>query len=582
MTHKEVVEKYIKDVMSGAIITGRLAKLAVRRHLADLKNAGQRGFYFDETIAEEACSFFPNVLRHSTGDWVDKPFDLTPCQAFVTWCLFGWRRAENGLRRFRRAYVSWARKNGKTTWCAGTALLVLALDNPIEHGAQVYVAATKEEQANIMHKEAICMVNKSPSLSKISIVNKKNIAIPKLNSFFRPLGSDSKTNAGWNPHAVFLDEICDWQEHHRGLWGALTTGSVARGQPLRMSICTAGDDDSPIWEKEDEFATNVVESVVTGVIIDDWYFTFIARIDDERVCESCDGQGCGKCANGMLPADDPLDEACWIKANPNLGYNVRPDNLREMANEAKHKPTAMNDFIRYHCNRRCSSNEKAIKPELWSRCGGSLRTWTGESYGAFDLGRKSDLASIAIVQKFSDDEGDRFECRQWSFTHKEVNLPLHQEPWSTFIRRGSLLVNSGNVIDLPGAFKDKLLEVTSEFNVVQWAYDPNNAAYLGILLNNELGIEAFEFRQTHAMYNETMDEFLKAIKAGTICHGDDPLLTFSSQHLVINKNSKNEWMPKKDVSSGKIDPMVATIMAFGGAMKSDGSLSGYWNPAIGV
>jgi hypothetical protein len=56
-------------------------------------------------------------LRHSTGEWANRPFDLQPWQAFVIGSLFGWKRAD-GLRRFRTAYVEVARKNGKSVMLA--------------------------------------------------------------------------------------------------------------------------------------------------------------------------------------------------------------------------------------------------------------------------------------------------------------------------------------------------------------------------------------------------------------------------------------------------------------------------------
>lgn len=39
--HKQLVTDYIDGVMSGEIVTGRLVKLAVRRHRDDLDHAGK-------------------------------------------------------------------------------------------------------------------------------------------------------------------------------------------------------------------------------------------------------------------------------------------------------------------------------------------------------------------------------------------------------------------------------------------------------------------------------------------------------------------------------------------------------------
>jgi len=114
------VSQYVKSVLSGDRIAGRLEKFAVQRYLDDQKLAESRGFYFNEDLARESCLFFPAVLRHSTGRYSGDPFVLTPFQAFCVWNIQGWRRRDDDFRRFRKAYMTFARKNGKTCWGPGS------------------------------------------------------------------------------------------------------------------------------------------------------------------------------------------------------------------------------------------------------------------------------------------------------------------------------------------------------------------------------------------------------------------------------------------------------------------------------
>jgi len=48
---RKKVKKYINDVLSGRRICGKLERLAVERHLADLKNADKLKIRFDEVAA---------------------------------------------------------------------------------------------------------------------------------------------------------------------------------------------------------------------------------------------------------------------------------------------------------------------------------------------------------------------------------------------------------------------------------------------------------------------------------------------------------------------------------------------------
>jgi phage terminase large subunit-like protein len=109
------VTDYAQCVVAGQIIAGEHVRLACQRHLDDLRRDDVR---FAPELAQRAIDFFGR-LRQSKGRWAGDPLTLQPWQAFVVGSIFGWRQGE--LRRFRNAYVSVARKNGKA----------LALDTPL-------------------------------------------------------------------------------------------------------------------------------------------------------------------------------------------------------------------------------------------------------------------------------------------------------------------------------------------------------------------------------------------------------------------------------------------------------------------
>ena len=108
-------DKYCNNVLNNKIIACKWVKLCCQRYVDDLEIGHKRGLYFDKESAQYAIDFF-QFLHHSKGEWAGQVFELSDWQQFITWNLFGWVREKDGFRRFRTAYLSVARKAGKTTW----------------------------------------------------------------------------------------------------------------------------------------------------------------------------------------------------------------------------------------------------------------------------------------------------------------------------------------------------------------------------------------------------------------------------------------------------------------------------------
>jgi phage terminase large subunit-like protein len=556
------VQAYIDGVLSGDIVTGRLVRLAVERHVDDLANAHARGFRFDESIAKRAVAFFPMCCRHSIGEWVGEPFVLSPFQAFIVWCIFGWREIQTGFRRYRKAYLTFARKNGKTTMAAALSLLCMFADEPFEHGAQVFCAATKEDQARILHNEAVRIVRNSPALSKRATIRAtpQRILWEHENSLFRPLGSD-KPFDGLNPHCIVLDELHAWREHHRPFYDTMSTGGGSRRQPLMTIITTAGDDKSQLWIEEEEFAIKAVEAVISGNPVDDTLFAFIARIDED---------------------DDPFHETNWIKANPNLGISCKLEYLQAKANEARHKPTALNQFLRYNLNVKVGSSERAISAEMWQKGARELAIADNqEGYGGFDLGRSDDWCAIGAAFPFwrETDEGraiDHWEIISKAWTCKDGGFPVYKEPFRSWIKQGILEVHDGDQVDF-SVVERTALEWSNRYAIRNWAYDPSFAAVIAQRLQEEHGLEIYKFYQSPRMYNEPLRTFLREVHAGNVWHGNDPILGWQAGNLTVSRNAKDEWMPNKGQKVNKIDGMVAVLMAFAGTLVASGPMASYYD-----
>ena len=157
---RDAVTAYATSVAAGKVLAGPHVRAACARHLRELDRGGE--WHFDPKRAARAFDFWRGVLCLNAGHFEAKPFELLPWQCFVIGSLFGWVDVD-GWRRFRVAYVETGKGSGKSPLAAGIGLYMLVGDG--ERRAEVYAAASKKEQAQILFRDAVAMVEMSPSLS---------------------------------------------------------------------------------------------------------------------------------------------------------------------------------------------------------------------------------------------------------------------------------------------------------------------------------------------------------------------------------------------------------------------------------
>ena len=530
-------DEYVNGVMDGTIVTGECVRQAIDRHVADIKRQGTKDFpyTFNEQAASQAIDAFPVLFRHTVGKYAGTPFDLAPWQAFVVGSIWGWKD-KDGLRKYRRAYVTLGRKNGKSTLAAGIAILMANFDG--EQAAQCFIGASKIDQAKIIFEEAKRMIGSSPHLRDIADRRAVQINFDSTNSFIRPLGSDRAFD-GLNPHLVLFDELHVWREQHRNFFNTLTTGSASRSQPLRFTITTAGSTSSLIWLEEEGLAKKVLD----GSFKEESFFAYVAQIDKD---------------------DDILNEDNWIKSMPNLGVSVDIDYIREQAREAEVSAVALNRFKRYFATMQVSPTEAAIDVTKWDSCQGEFSDWsTADAITCgVDIGGRNDLAAIAFCARFpdgTDDDGNntyRYEVKTKSYLDADTTRDLGEMPFMQFVSEGLLnivpLVQQQMEVDITKSMYD--------YKQKQVGLDPWNAQFLAERLEMQ-GLEPIMVQQNRFKLNEPCMLLLDLVEKSKIKHDGDRVLKWCAGNLVFSIDTAGRVMPDKSESSEKIDNIVAVIIA---------------------
>lgn len=527
---------------------GRYERLAYERHARDLALSQQpgghpRGFWYDEVEAERAVQFPETFCRHHKGEWSGKPLLLEDWQKFVQRCVYGWKRAD-GTRRFRVAYEEVPRKNGKSEVGAANGNYLMIADG--EPGAEVYSTATKEDQAKIVWSTAAEMISQSPTLKKWVKTYQKSLSCARTRSFFKPLGADSDTLDGLNPHGHICDELHAHKK--RGVYDVMVTGMGARRQPLTFIITTAGvyDPESIGWEMHEH-----AQQVLDGTIEDDEFFAIIFAADE---------------------GDDWKDEATWRKANPNYGVSVKPDYIRSQALAAEQRPSFLNTFLRLHLNVWTQQVTRWISVDKWNACNGILQpieTFRGrDAFLALDLSSKLDLSACAIA--IPDGEFVNFFWRFWVPANlvRERTLANKKPDYSAWVRDGWLVETPGSVIDFEFIRKE-ILQLRQLLRVRQLGFDPWNATQLSTQLQGD-GFsvdpkvkkeQLVELRQGMRTLSEPSKEFEKLIVEGKIRHGNNPVMRWMVDNAAIRRDANDNIAPDKRSAAGRIDGVLASIMA---------------------
>ena len=538
INYKKIVDKYISDIQSGNVVSCKWVKLSIERHLKDLE---REDIYFDEDSAIRFLKFSA-FCRYTKGDLAKKKkrIEFTPQQVFRYWCLFGWKNLDDN-RRYRKVYFEVARKNGKSEEAAVVCAYMLLKDS--EHGAEIYTAATKHDQAKIVFDAAKEMIRKmredSAKVRELTVMGVLNVSVLTTNSKLEPISSRSEKQDGLNPHLGIIDE---YHAHNSSdLLEVIQTGMGSRSQPLLFIITTAGfEKQYPCYSEERATALNVLE----GLKIDDSLFTVIYTLDD---------------------GDDWRDENVWIKSNPNIGITPTWDFMRQQCQQAINQGVTKEvQFKTKNLNIWTNSSMAWISNEHFSKCKSILPELKGrECYGGLDLASTKDLNAFILLFPPTEKE-TKFIVKCWYWLPKAtIENKKEIANYIQWERDGLIKAAGIEVTDQRQITFDIINEIAKEYNIKSFAFD-RHLAYNGLIQDlKDSGLEGFEFGQGFLSMSEPTKELERLFLSGGIAHDGNKVLEWNCSNIEISVNPAGDIKMDKSKSKEKIDGMVALAMALG-------------------
>lgn len=553
MTVKNRLIRYATDCISGKTISCKKHKQACSRFLRDVKReeSGEASFYWDDQEAQKIIKWF-SLLRHSKGVLAGKPIKLTEWQQFHLCQLYGWRRKEDGYKRFKKSFIEVARKNAKSQEEAGVALYEISVQaTKNKEVYEYYTAGVKRDQSKIVFEEAKLMLNGSPLRKKFKLTNNA-ITHVKTGSYIKALSKeDGKTGDGTNPAGLIVDE---YHQHKTTEFLDLGLGSNTK-ESLLMIITTAGMDLTyPCYTQEYDYCSKVLDSNID--VENDTYLIDIMEID----------QG-----------DDIGDEENWKKANPiRMSYPAGREKIRGDYEIAKVIPEKMIAFLTKMLNMWVQQKENGyMNMEKWKKCEVKklpIDIKGKPVYVGFDMSSKIDLTSVAFVIPYRNGKLDQtgreiteYIVLSHSFIPNQEKLMERvfrdKVPYDAWERQGFITITNSEIVD-QNVVMDYVLNFCkeNELDIQTLCFDPANASKIMIDLSNE-GYIVEEVYQSHKSLNEATEGFREEVYMGTVCYLYNPVLNYSMSNAVIKKNNGLIKIDK-DATSKKIDPVDATLCGY--------------------
>jgi phage terminase large subunit-like protein len=261
------------------------------------------------TRGQKVCAFIEKYCLAPEGKNIGQPMKLEKFQRRFVLEIY------DNPYGTHSAYLSIARKNGKTALIAAILLAHLVGPEAVQN-SQIVSGAQSKEQAAVIFELARKMVDMSKALTplvRIQPSGKRLIGLRK-NVLFRALAAEGKTAHGLSPILAILDEVGQVVGPTDKFVTAVTSAQGAYDNPLLIAISTQAPTDA------DMFST--------------WIDGQEAAKDPRVVCHVY-----------SAPEDCRLDDKkAWAAANPALGKFRSLADVEKQCKKAMQMPAEGRSF----------------------------------------------------------------------------------------------------------------------------------------------------------------------------------------------------------------------------------------------
>lgn len=540
----DFVKEYAEKVLNGDIIAGKKIKLACKKELKDREKSLQNDFnyYFDNQIASKAIKFM-ELIPNPTGD----NMQLALFQKWIIGSLYGWREKKTKNRRYQNAFISMARKNGKSFLASAIGIATLLIESKPSRGRQVLFVANSLSQAMLSFNMARSELNRScrisPFLRRHIDVHKQEISDTATDSFMKPLPADADHLDGYNPTTAIVDEYHAAKDH--SIVNVLKSGQGQQPNALLCIISTSGFNLKGAMFED----YKLMDDILNGKTTNDRQFIAIYEQDFKEDIYKPESW---QCSNPLFEVDS-VKKNMQSKIQSDVTSALQTDDLN---------PVLVKNFNRWEKN----TNNSYIAHIDWeSTICQQPDIRNHKIIFGIDLSKANDLTSVSWIVPL--DDGRYYaDSHSWVGTKygliekmkaDNINYEALQDAGECTITT----LNSG-VISYSDIFQFIVNMVQKlDLDVQAICYDPWSFGYLlGDFEKQEYPL--VEIQQQNRLLNFPTKQFREQVFNKNIIHNNNHLLSIAVDNAVLNYDSTGNCRIDKTRYENKIDPLAALMNAW--------------------
>lgn len=497
------------------------------------------------TRGERVVAFIERFCKVPEGTLLGKPVILLPFQRKFILDVY------DNPAGTSRAYLSMARKNGKT---ATIAMMLLAhiVGPEAKQNSRIVSGARTRKQAAEVYNYASKMVLVSDELRKIVklVPSQKMITGLPMNVEYQAVSADAKGAHGGSPILAILDEVGQVRGPTDAFIEAIETSQGAYdGAAMLVAISTQAATDGDLF----------------SVWLDD-----AAKSKDPRIV----------CHLYTADEDCALDDVdAWAAANPALGVFRSKSDVEDFSARAIRSPTSENSFRWLFLNQRIEANAPFVSKGVWTACRGDVDIPDGAAiYGGIDLSAVNDLTAKVYISQI----GGKYHVSP-TFWLPEAGLRERASgsdrvPYDVWERQGDLKTTPGNTIDYDFVAAT-IFDDCERYDIRKIAFDRWNFRHFRKSLLNA-GFSEDQIDGDDAIFQEfgqgykSMSPALRDLEAdlldGRIVHDGNPVMNMCAANAIVQEDPAGNRKLIKPHPANRIDGMVALAMARAMAATDDG------------